>query len=122
MQYVDGFKLRHFCGFELLNVARGLSCLKDYHRAVEAAVANSFGMINGGLRYRASRDWGELIGFSKAIAEINILGIEFTGNCARICQRKRRCWSVGAIGRGATPTRRPYARRGGAEDYHSSRS
>jgi len=56
MQYVDGFKLRHFCGFELLNDARGLSCLRDYHRKiVEAAVANGFGVINEGLHYRASR-------------------------------------------------------------------
>jgi hypothetical protein len=39
-QYVDGFKLPHFCGFELLNDTRGLSCLKDYHRkVVEAAIA-----------------------------------------------------------------------------------
>ena len=64
MQYVDGFTLREFCGFELLNDPRGLSCLRDYHRKlVEAAVANGFGVINEGLHYRASRDWGELIGF-----------------------------------------------------------
>ena len=47
LQYVDGFKLRHFCAFELLNDARGRSCLRDYHRkVVEAAVANGFGVIN----------------------------------------------------------------------------
>ncbi|MGL6224740.1 MAG: homocysteine S-methyltransferase family protein [Steroidobacteraceae bacterium] len=85
MQYVDGFKLRHFCGFELLNDARGLSCLKDYHRkVVEAAVANGFGVINEGLHYRASRDWGELIGFSRAaLEEINVRGIEFYRDFAR---------------------------------------
>ena len=66
MQYVDRFTLRHFCGFELLNDARGRSCLTDYHRKlVEAAVANGFGVINEGLHYRASRDRGTLIGFSK---------------------------------------------------------
>ena len=70
MQYVDGFKLRHFCGFELLNDARGVSCLRDYHRkVVEAAVANGFGVINEGLHYRASRDWGELPGFSREALE-----------------------------------------------------
>jgi homocysteine S-methyltransferase len=79
MQYVDGFELRHFCGFELLNDPRGLSCLRDYHRKiVEAAVANGFGVINEGLHYRASRDWGELTGFSReALEEINIRGVEF---------------------------------------------
>jgi homocysteine S-methyltransferase len=85
MQYVDGFKLRHFCGFELLNDARGLSCLTDYHRkVVEAAVANGFGMINEGLHYRASRDWGELTGYSReALKEINVRGIEFYREFAR---------------------------------------
>ncbi|CAN5176853.1 hypothetical protein BH10PSE17_BH10PSE17_05820 [soil metagenome] len=85
MQYVDGFELRHFCGFELLDDARGVSCLKDYHRkVVEAAVANGFGMINEGLHYRASRDWGDLIGLSReALAEINIRGIEFYRDFAR---------------------------------------
>lgn len=79
LQFVDGFKLRHFCGFELLNDARGRSCLTAYHRGVvEAAIANGFGVINEGLHYRASRDWGDLIGFSRAaLEEINIRGIEF---------------------------------------------
>ena len=79
MQYVDGFTLRHFCGFELLNDKRGVSCLRDYHRKiVEAAVENGFGVINEGLHYRASRDWGALTGFSReGLEEINIRGIEF---------------------------------------------
>ena len=123
MQYVDGFKLRHFCGFELLNDARGLSCLKDYHRkAVEAAVANGFGMINEGLHYRASRDWGELIGFSReAIAEINIRGIEFYREIAREYASPETPMLVsGAIGpRGDAYNvgRTPDAAE--AEDYHS---
>ena len=85
LQYKDGFELRHFCAFELLNDKRGLACLTDYHRKlVEAAVEHGFGVINDGLHYRASRDWGELIGFSKeALAEINIRGIEFYKDFAR---------------------------------------
>jgi homocysteine S-methyltransferase len=70
LQYVDGFTLRHFCAFELLNDRRGAACLADYQRRlVEAAVdrrtrwtrpagENGFGVINEGLHYRASRDWG----------------------------------------------------------------
>ncbi len=85
MQYVDGFTLRHFCGFELLNDPRGAACLRDYHRKiVEAAVANGFGVINEGLHYRASKDWGTLIGFSReGLEEINIRGIEFYRDFAR---------------------------------------
>ena len=78
MQYVDGFTLRHFCGFELLNDPRDVTCLRDYHRkVVEAAVANGFGVINEGLHYRASKDWGDLIGLSRAgLEEINLRGID----------------------------------------------
>ena len=85
MQYVDGFTLRHFCGFELLNDTRGEACLRDYHRkVVEAAVANGFGVINEGLHYRASRDWGALTGYSReGLEEINLRGIEFYRDFAR---------------------------------------
>ena len=78
LQYVDGFELRHFCGFELLDDDRGAACLEKYQRKlVEAAVDQGFGVINEGLHYRASRDWGALIGYSsQALEEINIRGIE----------------------------------------------
>lgn len=123
MQYVDGFQLRHFCGFELLNDARGLSCLKDYHRkVVEAAVANGFGVINEGLHYRASRDWGELIGFSKeALEEINLRGIEFYRDFAREYSSPDTPMLVGGVigprGDAYNIGRTPDAAE--AEDYHS---
>jgi homocysteine S-methyltransferase len=123
MQYVDGFKLRHFCGFELLNDARGLSCLKDYHRkVVEDAVANGFGMINEGLHYRASRDWGELVGFSReAIKEINVRGIEFYRDFAREYASPDTPMLVGGVigprGDAYNVGRIPDAAE--AEDYHS---
>lgn len=85
LQYIDGFELRHFCAFELLNDRRGRSCLRDYHRkVVEAAVEAGFGVINEGLHYRASRDWGDLIGYSRdALEEINAQGLEFYKDFAR---------------------------------------
>ena len=85
LQYVDGFTLRHFCGFELLNDPRGAICLTDYHRkVVEAAASSGFGVINEGLHYRASRDWGALLGYSRqGLEEINIRGIEFYKDFAR---------------------------------------
>jgi homocysteine S-methyltransferase len=123
MQYVDGFKLRHFCGFELLNDARGRTCLKDYHRkVVEAAVANGFGMINEGLHYRASRDWGDLVGFSReALKEINIRGIEFYRDFAREYASPGTPMLVGGVigprGDAYNIGRTPEAAE--AEDYHS---
>jgi homocysteine S-methyltransferase len=123
LQYVDGFELRHFCGFELLNDGRGVSCLTDFQRKhVEAAVANGFGVINEGLHYRASRDWGELIGFSReGLEEINIRGIEFYKDFAREYGSPETPMLVGgAIGpRGDAYNvgRTPDAAE--AEDYHS---
>jgi homocysteine S-methyltransferase len=123
LQYVDGFELRHFCGFELINDDRGRACLSDYHRKnVEAAVANGFGMINEGLHYRASRDWGELIGYSReALEEINIRGVEFYKEFAREYDSPETPMIVGgtvgpkgdAYNIGRTPSAEE------AEDYHS---
>ncbi len=123
MQYVDGFELRHFCGFELLNDARGVTCLRDYHRkVVEAAVANGFGVINEGLHYRASRDWGELIGYSReALEEINIRGIEFYRDFAREYASSDTPMPVGGVigprGDAYNVGRTPDVAE--AEDYHS---
>lgn len=123
LQYVDGFKLRHFCAFELLDDARGRACLADYHRKVaEAAVANGFGVINEGLHYRASRDWGELIGYSReALEEINIRGIDFYKDFAKTYASPETPMLVGGVigprGDAYNVGRTPDAAE--AEDYHS---
>lgn len=123
LQYVDGFELRHFCAFELLNDARGRTCIAEYHRRViEAAVANGFGMINDGLHYRASRDWGDLIGFSRAaLEEINIRGIEFYREIAKPYDSPETPMilgaSIGPRGDAYNIGRLPDAAE--AEDYHS---
>jgi S-methylmethionine-dependent homocysteine/selenocysteine methylase len=123
LQYVDGFELRHFCAFELLDDERGVACLTDYHRKlVEAAVANGFGAINEGLHYRASRDWGELIGYSReSLEEINIRGIEFYKDFAREYDSPETPMIVGGVigprgdayNAGLTPNAAE------AEEYHS---
>jgi len=123
LQYVDGFHLRHFCLFELLDDERGVACLTDYHRRlVEAAVAEGFGVINEGLHYRASRDWGELIGYSReGLEEINIRGIEFYKNFAREYDSPETPMIVGGVigprGDAYNVGRTPDAAE--AEDYHS---
>ena len=100
-----------------------MSCLRDYHRKiVEAAVANGFGLISEGLHYRASRDWGDLIGLSReALEEINIRGIEFYRDIVRDYASPDTPMLIGgAIGPrgdaydiGRTPDEAE------AEDYHS---
>lgn len=123
LQYVDGFELRHFCAFELLDDARGRTCLTDYHRKlVEGAVDNGFGVINEGLHYRASRDWGELIGYSReGLEEINIRGIEFYKKFVREYDTPESPMIVGGVigprGDAYDVGRVPNAAE--AEDYHS---
>ena len=123
LQYVDGFELRHFCLFELLDDERGIACLTDYHRKlVESAVAEGFGVINEGLHYRASKDWGDLIGYSReALEEINIRGIEFYKNFAREYDSPETPMIVGGVigprGDAYNVGRTPNAAE--AENYHS---
>lgn len=123
LEHVDGIKLRHFCAFELLDQAHGRSCLSDYHRKlVEAAVANGFGVINEGLHYRASRDWGELLGYSReALEEINIRGIEFYRDFAREYDSPETPMIVGGVvgPRGDAYAIRTSLSAAEAEDYHS---
>lgn len=123
MQYVDGFTLRHFCGFELLNDPRGVTCLRDYHRkVVEAAVANGFGVINEGLHYRASKEWGDLIGLSRAgLEEINLRGIDFHRDFAKEYASPATPMTVsGAIGpKGDAYNVGRVPDASEAEDYHS---
>lgn len=123
LQYVDGFKLRHFCAFELINDERGLACLTDYHRKlVEASVENGFGVINEGLHYRASRDWGELIGFSReGLEEINIRGIEFYKELAKEYHSDETPMIVGGVigPRGDAYNVGRSQNAAEAEDYHS---
>ena len=123
LQFIDGIELRHFCAFELLNDKRGRACLRDYHRKiVEAAVENGFGVINEGLHYRASRDWGDLIGFSReALNEINVQCVEFYKDFVREYHSEATPMVIGGcIGpRGDAYDTGRNETAAEAEDYHS---
>ncbi len=89
---------------------------------MEAAVANGFGVINEGLHYRASRDWGELTGYSReALEEINVRGIEFYRDFVREYATAKTPMIVGGVigprGDAYNTGRQPDAAE--AEDYHS---
>ena len=123
LQYIDGFELQHFCLFDLLNDPKAIVALRDYHRkVVEAALPHGFGVIAEGLHYRASRDWGELIGYSRdGLAEINIRGIEFYQDLAREYETEDNPIPVGGVlgprGDAYNVDRTPDAAE--AEDYHA---
>ena len=123
LQYIDGFELQYFCLFDLLNNPKAVAALRDYHRKViEAALPHAFGIIAEGLHYRASRDWGALIGYSAdSLAEINIRGIEFYKDLAKEYETDRNPMPVGGVlgprGDAYNTGRTPDVDE--AEDYHS---
>lgn len=123
LQYVDGFELQHFCFFDLLNDPKAVFALRDFHRkTIEAAIPHGFGIIAEGLHYRASRDWGELLGYSpEGLAEINIRGIDFYKDLAREYESEENPMPVGGVigprGDAYKIGRTPEAAE--AEDYHS---
>jgi S-methylmethionine-dependent homocysteine/selenocysteine methylase len=123
LQYIDGFELKHFCLFDLLNDPKAVVALRDYHRKViEAVLPHGFGVIVEGLHYRASRDWGALIGYSpEGLAEINIRGIEFYKGLAQEYETDENPMPIGGVlgprGDAYNTGRTPDASE--AEDYHS---
>lgn len=79
MQYKRGYELPHFCLFDLMKNPKAVADLRSYHVAlIEVALKHEVGAILDGVHYRTSRDWGELLGYSRqGLAEVVIQGIEF---------------------------------------------
>jgi S-methylmethionine-dependent homocysteine/selenocysteine methylase len=69
----EGFELPHFAAFDLLKDDEGRAALRDYYRPyVELARERAVGIVLDTATWRASRDWGELIGHTaEALAELN---------------------------------------------------
>jgi S-methylmethionine-dependent homocysteine/selenocysteine methylase len=84
LMYKRGFKLREFSAFHLLNDARSSAALREYYTAfANIAVKLGTPFIFDSLTYRASRDWGALLGYSsQGLAEMNHKCIEFYRQCA----------------------------------------
>lgn len=77
IDYKIGIPIPNFCLFDLLNDAVAEAAIKDYFRALlRVAEAHNRGFILCGLHYRASADWGALMGYSEAaLAAVNRKGI-----------------------------------------------
>ncbi|MCI2398092.1 homocysteine S-methyltransferase family protein [Aliiroseovarius subalbicans] len=73
LEYKRGQKLTNFSAFHLLNNDQGAAALREYYTAfARIALSLGTGFIFDSLTYRASRDWGDLLGYSKdALAEMN---------------------------------------------------
>lgn len=73
LMYKQGFELQEFAAFHLLHDPKAKSALMDYYRTfAEIAVKHKTSFIFDSLTYRASRDWGQLLGYSAdSLAEMN---------------------------------------------------
>jgi S-methylmethionine-dependent homocysteine/selenocysteine methylase len=71
--YKRGLDLPHFSAFHLLNDTSAIATIRDYYRAFsDVALRLGTPFIFDNLTYRASRDWGALLGYStEALAEMN---------------------------------------------------
>jgi len=84
LMYKRGFELREFSAFDLLNDKRAVEALREYY-TVFANIAVRLGtpFIFDSLTYRASRDWGALLGYStEGLAEMNHRCLDLYRECA----------------------------------------
>ena len=73
-----GYELPYFAAFELLRSKSGEQRIKDYYRQyAEIALNNGAGFVLESATWRASSDWGKLMGYSdKALDVINRQAID----------------------------------------------
>ncbi|RTQ97808.1 homocysteine S-methyltransferase family protein [Halomonas nitroreducens] len=79
IMYKFGHKLPHFAMFPLLDDPAAVADLRGmYERYLEVAARHGFAAMMGGLDYRASPDWAERLGYSRAgLAEMQHRAIDF---------------------------------------------
>lgn len=84
LMYKRGFELPEFSAFHLLNDRRSAAALREYYSAfANVAVKLGTPFIFDSLTYRASRDWGALLGYSpQSLAELNHKCFELYRACA----------------------------------------
>lgn len=119
-----GFELPEFAMFPLLDDAEAVAELRAmYERYLETACAHGFGVLIGGLDYRASPDWASLLGYSPtALAEFQLRAIDFLRDVARpYVNRLPAMMFVGIVGpRGDAYSLDQRMTAEQAEDYHST--
>ncbi len=82
--YKHGFELPHFATFPLLENPKAASVMRDMYRSyLDVTASHGMSAIMGGLDYRASPDWGALLGYSpEGLAEANLNALDFLRNIA----------------------------------------
>ncbi len=78
--FLEGQDLPQFAAFHLLTTAEGENVLRKYFTTyAELARRFHIGLVLETATWRANRDWGELLGYSKdALAEANVRAVRLT--------------------------------------------
>ncbi len=123
LMYRHGFELPQFAMFPLLDNPKAVSKMREMFRSyLEVAAKHEFCVLMGGLDYRASPDWGELLGYSPAsLSDANLQSIEFLREVANeYSSQVPEILIQGLIGpRGDAYERNEAITENEAEDYHS---
>jgi S-methylmethionine-dependent homocysteine/selenocysteine methylase len=123
LMYKYGFELPHFAMFPLLDNPDAVSKMREMFRSyLDVAAKHKICALMGGLDYRASPDWGALLGYSpQGLVEANLQSIEFLREIANeYASEIPDILIQGLVGpRGDAYERNENITENEAEDYHS---
>ncbi|RMH34743.1 MAG: homocysteine S-methyltransferase family protein [Nitrospirae bacterium] len=123
IMYKYGYELPHFAMFPLLDNPQAVAEMEGmFQRYLETAAKHGFAALMGGLDYRASPDWGKLLGYSsEGLAEMQLRAIAFLRDVARPYRSQiAQILIVGVVGpRGDAYSWNQTITADEAEDYHS---
>ncbi|MCR8725891.1 homocysteine S-methyltransferase family protein [Frigidibacter sp. ROC022] len=123
IMYKDGFELPHFAMFPLLDDPAALEAMKQmWRRMLGVAAETGFCVVLNGLDYRASPDWGRLLGYSpEGLATIQHRCIDFLRDLAREFENSiEKIYISGTVGpRGDAYSLNRTITADEAEEYHS---
>ena len=123
IMYKDGFELPQFAMFPLLDDPAALEAMKGIWRRMLGVAADAgFCVVLNGLDYRASPDWGKLLGYSdEGLATMQLRCIDFLRDLARDYESHiEKIYISGTIGpRGDAYALHRTITAAEAEDYHS---
>ncbi len=118
LMFHEGFDLPHFAAFVLLDDPKGQAALRAYFRQyIVLARDHRVGAVLDTPTWRASSDWGELLGYSRErLAEVNRRGVELIEELRSDAPDLVISGCVGPRGDGYWPEARMTAAQ--AEAYH----
>ncbi len=80
--FLEGMDLPHFASFDVLKTEEGREATKNYYRPyAELARAQKMGFVLESATWRASPDWGALLGYSTAqLEQANLASVALLGD------------------------------------------